>query len=70
MLGHTVFANSSVTWIAHGIGVYFIAKGFFIAVSTHLETDMRDDLTHICALLEHLAERKGPSDDTGEWPRG
>jgi hypothetical protein len=58
LLGHTVLANSSITWVAHGIGIYFIAKGFFIAVVTHLENDMRDSLDEVSRALTYLAERE------------
>jgi len=35
--------------IGHGMGIYFIGKGLFVARSTHLQGETRDRLTELVA---------------------
>ncbi len=55
----TVGGDSGQSWlevIAHGIGVYFIAKGLWMARSLHLQGEQRNILAK---LLEAVATRRG-----------
>jgi hypothetical protein len=57
--GNTVFEA-----MAHGIGVYFIAKGFFIARSTHLQAESAGYLETLTQFGPPRPERKTWEDDT------
>jgi hypothetical protein len=51
--GTSTSALGGTSWfqiIAHGIGIYFIGKGLFIARSTHLQGEARDRLTRLVEL--------------------
>ena len=68
LLSYSSPGDSAVTgtsWleiIAHGMGIYFIAKGLFIARTTHLQADARNKLAQLVELAAWEADRKEDDD--------
>jgi hypothetical protein len=59
----TTDASTGTSWfqiIGHGMGIYFIGKGLFVARSTYLEAEQADRLAQLVTLAAH--EHTGPDE--------
>jgi hypothetical protein len=62
--GGDVAGTSWFQIIGHGMGIYFIGKGLFIARSTHLEAEQADRLKQLVEFAGHdRARRAAPADE-------
>jgi hypothetical protein len=54
--------------IGHGMGIYFIGKGLFVARSTYLEAEQADRLAQLVAFAayEHGEPEEPVADEPGE----
>lgn len=59
-------AHSLFGPLLHGMGVYFIGKGLFVARATHLESASRDRLTQLVELQAH--SHVGSASSFGDAP--
>ena len=57
LLHKGVVPNTWFEGIAHGVGIYFIGKGFFIAVTTHVQAGTRQLLEEQNTLVALLLDR-------------
>jgi len=63
---HRTESEEATRWIqvqliAHAMGIYFIAKGLFIARSTSLQAEARNNLARLVELAETASARVEPT---------